>query len=225
MIFEVKSISKKYGNKEVLNNVNFSIGKQEIVGLIGPNGSGKTTLLNIITGMVRPTGGAYQTFDRLNISMSISRKGFFNDMTVFENIVMYCKLWNVPEEQIREIMNYFLIDFGDVRFGKLSAGMKQRVSIMLPFVKANDLVILDEPTNHLDIDSILLLRKIITDRKKENTSFIITSHIFSDLEKICDRILFLKNGNVLESFETNKLIEKFGNLEEAYVNIFQNNIE
>jgi ABC-type multidrug transport system ATPase subunit len=154
------------------------------------------------------------------MGMSISRKGFFDDMTTEKNLFLFAMLLGVTQTKVRETMKEFAIDFGNVRFGKLSAGMKQRVSLIPPFIRHNDLILLDEPSNHLDVDSILKLRATILRLKHSGVAFLITSHIFSDLEKICDRILFLKNGKLVTDSATDKLIQEYGDLESAYLNIF-----
>lgn len=219
MILEVIGLSKSFGDKAVLKNISFSTGQGEIVGLVGPNGSGKTTLLNIITGMIKMNAGSFYFKEGVSVGMSISRKGFFNDMTVYENIMMYSKLMGVRKEEVQQKMELFMIDYGKMRFGKLSAGMKQRVSLLLAFLGQKDLIILDEPSNHLDVDSILLLRSMILKLKAENVSFLITSHIFSDLEKVCDRMLFMKDGHIVTNATTSSLIQDHGDLEKAYLNV------
>lgn len=154
--------------------------------------------------------------------MSVSRKGFFDDMTVNNNLLHHACLLGASEESVNKILIEFSIDYIHQRFNTLSAGMKQRVSLVLPFIRKNTLVFLDEPTNHLDIDSILLLRQTILREKKNNkASFLITSHILSDLEKVCDRILFLKDGVIVKNSLTHLLLEEYGNLEEAYIEILQ----
>lgn len=219
MILEVVELSKSFGHKEVLKNISFSIGQGEIAGLVGPNGSGKTTMLNIITGMIKMNSGTFYLKEGTKVGMSISRKGFFNDMSVYENIMMYSKLMDARKEEVMQKMELFMIDYGKMRFGQLSAGMKQRVSLLLAFLGRKDLIILDEPSNHLDVDSIFLLRSIILKLKAENVSFLVTSHIFSDLEKVCDRMLFMKDGYIVTNASTSSLIQEHGDLEKAYLHV------
>lgn len=214
------SLSKSFGKKMALENVSFSIAKREIVGVVGPNGSGKTTLLNILMGLIFPSSGSFSLDKNTAMGMSVSRKGFFDDMTVHNNILMYAKLSGVSANKVRTVMNEFSIDFGDQLFRNLSAGMKQRVSLIMPFLDDYGFVLLDEPTNHLDIDSILNLRdRISRQRDAESTSFLITSHILSDLEKVCDRIIFLKAGRVIRDATKAEILSKYESVEEAYINI------
>ena len=216
-MLDVESIVKHFGQKRALDHLTFSIKEAEIVGLVGPNGSGKTTLLNILTGMIRPDSGRFHISNGVRSGMAVSRNGFFNDMTAQKNIMLYARLERVNSKRVTDLMNEFSIDFGSVRFGELSAGMKQRISLIIPFLADNHLIFLDEPSNHLDIDSILTLRDKILELKTDGVSFLITSHNFTDLEKVCDRILILREGKLITDRSTDMLIQEFGSLEEAYL--------
>jgi len=219
-MLKIENLSHGFGKKTVLTNVNFSVGRGEIVGLIGPNGSGKTTLLNILMMMMKPTSGSFTFPKNCSMGMSVSRKGFFDDMSVINNIRLYANLKSGEDKKIKSTMEDFAIDYGDKMFGQLSAGMKQRVSLAIPFVDSDHLILLDEPSNHLDVDSILTLRNLILHRKSTGCAFLITSHIFSDLEKTTDRIVFLKNGNTVHDGATVDLLKKYKTLEDAYINLF-----
>lgn len=219
MVLDVKNISKKYSSKCVLKDVSFSINMGEVVGFIGPNGSGKTTLLNILMGSLIPTNGKVMMSESHKMGMSISRQGFFNDMTVEKNISLNTKLLKGDTSLLPELCSRLRIDFLNIQFGKLSAGMKQKVSLLLAFIKHYRIVLLDEPTNHLDIDALLSLRELILQRKNTGCSFLITSHHLSDLEKICDRIFFLKNGVITEVGSTQMIIQQFGSFEQAYLHL------
>jgi len=221
MILNVKGLSRNYGKKVVLNDVSFHINRQEIVGLVGPNGAGKTTLLNILTGMMKATTGTFEVPEKHSLTAAISRKGFFGDMTVYHNLRMYAGLIGVGDAEVNTALKEFSIDFPSKPFGQLSAGMKQRVALASAFLKPYALILLDEPTNHLDIDSILSLRDTISVNRNRGASFLITSHVFSDLEKICDRIMFLKNGTIAGNATLPELLGTYGNLESAYIEIFK----
>ncbi|MFD1001260.1 ABC transporter ATP-binding protein [Ohtaekwangia kribbensis] len=221
MLLLSQNLSKNFAQKQVLSCIEFSIGQGEIIGLIGPNGSGKTTLLNILLGMMQPTSGSFITHTDLKIGMAIARKGFFDDMTVIRNIQHYATLLGLDQKRIDECLSVFSIDYLDAPYSKLSSGMKQRVSLLLAFARHNDLIFLDEPTNHLDIDSILNLRNLILKEKAARTSFLITSHALSDIEKVCDRILFLKHGVLVQNALTDDLLKTYGDLEQAYINILR----
>lgn len=220
MILQVKHVSKKIGRKEILYNIDFEIHEAEIVGLIGPNGSGKTTLLNLIMGLLKPTSGTILT-DSVAINAAVSRKGFLENLTVKKNLMLYAILNDQDGNEVDRVLELFAIDFQDALFGKLSAGMKQRVALAKAFMGTSKMLLLDEPTNHLDIDSIFMLREAIEEKQKAGTSFLITSHILTELEKLCDRILFLKDGKILIEHTRKELNNLYPNLETAYLKISQ----
>lgn len=221
MLLHTDGLSKAFGKKVVLDQFSIKIDCAEIVGLIGPNGSGKTTLLNILMGIVKPTIGTFQINPDCSVGMSVSRKGFFQDMTVKDNIVMYTKLAKANALNIQKMLERFDVDFGDQRFGNLSAGQKQKVSLVMAFMNSYNFILLDEPTNHLDIDAVISLRELIFELHRESVSFIITSHHLSDLEKVCTRILFLKNGRIAQDSSQAHLIALHDTLEQAYLSVFK----
>jgi ABC-2 type transport system ATP-binding protein len=221
LLLHIYNLSKSIEQRKILSNIEFSIGQGEIIGLIGPNGSGKTTLLNILLGMMQPTSGSFITRKGLKIGMAIARKGLFDDMTVNRNIQHHATLLGLDQKRIDECIPAFSVDYLEANYSTLSSGMKQRVSLLLAFARHNDLVFLDEPTNHLDIDSILNLRNWILREKAARTSFLITSHALSDIEKVCDRILFLKHGVLVQNVLTDDLLKTYGDLEQAYINILR----
>lgn len=222
-VASVTNLSKRFGKKLALDNFTLSMNKGEIVGLVGPNGSGKTTLLNLMMGMLKPSSGSVNIGATTSVGMSVSRKGFFGDMTVLQNIKMYSTLEGADGDQVSRVLENFSIDFEDLQFSQLSAGMKQRVSLVVPFVIPKQLILLDEPSNHLDIDSLLALRQIVLERRKAGVSFLITSHILSDLEKTCDRLVFIKDGVAKADMSTADLIQKYNDLETAYLDIVRGN--
>ncbi len=223
-MLSVINLSKKFQRKQVLKDISFSITQGEIVGLIGPNGSGKTTLLNILMGILYPSSGGFKVEPHIKTGMAVSRMGFFDDMTTKNNLSMYFDLAGTNHKALlEELMSYFSIDYEMLKYSKLSAGMKQKVSLLTAFLDNYDLTYLDEPTNHLDVDSIFLLRSLLTKKKNEGRSFLISSHILTDLEKICDRIIFINEGRVIADATTSDLIKKYGTVEAAYLGLFRTN--
>jgi ABC-2 type transport system ATP-binding protein len=219
-LIEINGLLKVFNNKKALQNINFSIKSSEIVGLVGSNGSGKSTLLNIIAGIVKPTNGAIWKRPKLKLGMSVSRRGFFSDMSVNNNLLLYQSLIeNFDSNHLNDFIRLMNIDFLDKRFGQLSAGMKQRVSLALAFMQNQDLILLDEPGNHLDVDSLISLKNLIVTKMKAGTSFLIASPVLTDLERVCDRLVFLKDGQIINSSSVEVLLEKYSTIEEAYLNI------
>ncbi|HMP30506.1 MAG TPA: ATP-binding cassette domain-containing protein, partial [Saprospiraceae bacterium] len=157
MIIEAKGISKKYKNKCVLQNIDLKIDSGEVIGLIGPNGSGKTTLLNIFMNIIQSYLGSLKIQSGARLGMSVSRMGFFEDMDVQTNVKMYASLGGGDIKNLNDLYDFLSIDYKSLLYKELSAGMKQKVSLLLSFLRQYDLTLLDEPTNHLDVDSIIAL--------------------------------------------------------------------
>ncbi len=219
MIIQLNDISKNFDRNYVLNNIDFEINRGEIAGIIGPNGSGKTTLLNIIMGLVKQNSGTIFYSDKNQINAAVSRKGFFGDMTVEKNLLLYANLNNQSSLEVNRVLNLFEIDFRNKKFSELSAGMKQRVSLAKVFMGDYNLVLLDEPTNHLDIDSIMNLRSAIQVRQNSGTAFLIASHILTELERLCDYILFIREGKIVKRHSMNEISTDYLSLEDAYLKI------
>lgn len=217
MLLTVTNLTKRLQGKEILKNISISIDRSEVVGIVGPNGSGKTTLFNILARTISADEGIVQFAEDLRYDYVISRSEFFGDMSVKDNLKLRSYL--SKSDYNLAANNLFEIDYFDKPFKALSAGMKQKVSLTIPFLGARDLILLDEPTNHLDIDSIISLRSKILQLKQQGVSFLIASHGFSELEKICDRIIFIKKGVILHDERSSDLLLTYADLEIAYTTL------
>lgn len=131
-MLEIAGLSKKYKAFEALTQVSLSVGKNEIIGLIGPNGSGKTTLLNSILGFISPTSGSILLEPGTTIGMAVSRKGFFKDMKVGDNLKLVAEL--AGASNLKALLDVFKIDFTAKYVSELSAGMLQRMSLVQAFL-------------------------------------------------------------------------------------------
>jgi ABC-2 type transport system ATP-binding protein len=216
-LLSFKNVSVSLNRKVILNHITFEIREFQVVGLVGPNGAGKTTLLNTILGSIRNFNGDITIRRDIELGISVSRQGFFNDMTVWRNIELYKKIAGFDKTLLDQYIDAMRINFLDKRFGQLSAGMKQKVSLCLAFMKNFKLILLDEPTNHLDVDALISLRNLIQNRKDSGSSIIIASPILTDLERVCDRAIFLKNGRIVLNENVSELIQKYSSLELAYL--------
>jgi ABC-2 type transport system ATP-binding protein len=227
-IISVKNLTKVFENKIVLDNISFEVPKGQVLGVIGENGAGKTTLLKLITGLLIPDAGSVLIDGKPNTIKSTVRKislqlegnrNFYWDLSLIGNIKYFYGLRGLRyNQEIEEtIKNYLymlgLYDHKNKLVSNLSRGMQQKASLLLNFIIPSELVILDEPTLGLDIFSSEELKLIIENAKNENRTIIISSHQLDFLEEISDRILVLKNGNlVLDSTPIN-LIENFAQTE------------
>lgn len=209
-MIEVKNLSKRYGNHVAVKDVSFTISEGEIVGFLGPNGAGKSTIMNILTGYLSLTEGSVAVggYDVLeNPEQAKRRIGYlpeqpplYPDMTVREYLNFMYDLKNVKfpkRPHIDEICKLVHIDHVQTRLIKnLSKGYRQRVGIAQALVGNPDVLILDEPTVGLDPKQIIEIRKLIAGLGKHHT-IILSSHILSEIQAVCPRILIINEGHLV----------------------------
>ena len=217
-MIEVKNLSKKYGNKTALEDINFSVNDGEILGFLGPNGAGKSTTMNIITGYISSTTGTV-TVDGDEIMenpIAVKRKiGYlpeqpplYLDMTVKAYLSFMYDLKKVKlnkKQHIEEICN--LVKITDVYnrvIKHLSKGYKQRVGIAQALLGEPKLLILDEPTVGLDPNQIIEIRNLIKSLGEKHT-IILSSHVLSEIQSVCDRVIVINKGNVVANGTTANL--------------------
>ncbi|WP_434296246.1 ABC transporter ATP-binding protein [Clostridium sporogenes] len=209
-VLDVKNISKKRGKTPILKDVNFSIRKGEICGFVGRNGAGKTTLMKIITSMLFPDGGKIiicgknlktEREEALeNIGAVVETPEMYGYLTGRQNLnYMASMLKDVTEDDIEEAIRYSnLGDKIDEKVKKYSLGMKQRLGLAQALIGDISLLILDEPTNGLDPLGVVELENTINTLVKEKgVSVFISSHILSEIENICTKVVFIDNGKIV----------------------------
>jgi len=209
-ILEVHNVSKKYKDQIVLDNINFSIKTGEIVGLVGPNGAGKTTIMSIIVGLIKNYEGTV-IIDGQNIKnykgskkqvgCVIEAPGFYPNLTGYENLEYFGEIFGGVEKiQIDEVVKFLGLESSiHKKTKKYSLGMKQRLGIAQAVLGYPKLLILDEPTNGLDPNVIPSIREFIKNIASEKgISVVISSHILTEIEAMCDRVIFIKKGKLIE---------------------------
>ena len=196
-----------------VNNISFALNKGEILGLLGPNGAGKTTTIQMLLGLLTPTSGSINYFDKnffknrskslLQVTHASGYDGLPARLTILEYLEVYSRLYNIPAHErvnrIHVLLNFF--SMWDMRYrltGSLSAGQKTRVALVKTFLPNPKIVLLDEPTAALDPDVARDVRAFILDhRQKYGTSILFTSHNMTEVTEVCDRILMLKSGAII----------------------------
>ena len=222
-MIEINNLVKKFGKKYALDGVSFSIKKGEIVGFLGPNGAGKSTTMNIITGYLTPTSGTVTVggVDVFSEPMKVKKMiGFlpeqpplYIDMTVWEYLTFVyelkgCKL--NKQAHLSEICE--LVKITDVKnrlIRNLSKGYKQRVGIASAIIGGPEVLIFDEPTVGLDPKQIIEIRSLLRALAKERT-IILSTHILSEVQAVCDRIVVINAGKIIADEKTGKLSEAIG---------------
>lgn len=208
-ILELSSITKRFGKNKVLDDVSFSLKKGEILGLVGPNGAGKSTLMKIIVGLIKNHQGSvsinipnknYINENVRIIGSTIEEPGFYSDLSGRDNLRYFSKLYNIySEENINSIIKTVGIeDFVDKKAKTYSMGMKQRLALAQATIGQPKLLILDEPTNGLDPQIMIDIRNFLKVLASTGTAILISSHILTEVESLCQRILMLMNGQIMD---------------------------
>jgi len=237
MTIEIKNLSKQYNGIKAVKNINFNIKKGSIVGLLGPNGCGKTTTIGMILGLIKPTVGEVfinnQNIENENSRTKILEKVNFispyvelpKKLTVEENLKVYGRMYGVNnlKEKILELMEQLnLIDFRKRKTGELSSGQKNRVSLAKALINDPEILLLDEPTASLDPDVGDYIRGYIENfASKKGATILLASHNMNEVERLCNEVMMMKNGEIIDKGTCGSLIKKHGrkNLEETFLKI------
>ncbi|KAB2488213.1 ABC transporter ATP-binding protein [Priestia endophytica] len=208
-MLEIRDLSKKIGKDFVVKNINLTVNKGEILGLLGPNGAGKTTIIKMIVGLYKPYKGSI-FIDGLNqkndiekylnsLGAMIENPDMYKFMTGWKNLKQFSRIYQgISDKDIEEIVETVgLTKSIHKKFRTYSLGMKQRLGIAQALLHKPKLLILDEPTNGLDPNGVHELRKYLKNLCDNGMSILISSHLLSEMELMCDRVAFIKNGELL----------------------------
>tara|TARA_B100000035_G_scaffold224118_1_gene192609 strand:+ start:292 stop:990 length:699 start_codon:yes stop_codon:yes gene_type:complete len=227
MSLEIKNISKKYGNQEALSNISFSLNKGDIVGFLGPNGAGKTTLMKIITSTLKQDSGEVTVFGKSTISEEIETKNvigylaehnpLYKEMNVIEYLQFIASLYKIKDFNIIEniISKTGLKNEKTKKIEALSKGYKQRVGIAASLIHNPKLLILDEPTTGLDPNQLVEIRNLITEIGKDKI-VLLSTHILQEIPKICNHIIIINKGKIVENIKMKELEKSKINLEDHF---------
>lgn len=198
-MIHIKKLSKYYGKKQVLKNIDVSFEKGQVYGIVGENGSGKTTLFRCISGLEKYDGQITSDFKILknHLGLLMTEPFFFSKITGTEYLRLLINARNKKLENIAQsnIFNLPLSQYAST----YSTGMKKKLALTAILLQGNDCIILDEPFNGVDIQSNLIIAEIIHKLKALGKTIIVSSHIFSTLAETCDEIHLLKNGELIKS--------------------------
>ncbi len=224
--------------KVALNGLSFATYKGEIYGLLGPNGAGKTTALRILSTLIKADEGHIE-IDGIDVSKNpeeVRRKiGFLTSELKLEDFFtpnylfdFFSNLHDVPfdiaNERKKRLFEKFGIDsFCEVKVANLSTGMKQKVSLVISLVHDPDIIIFDEPTNGLDVLTAKVVTDFLQELRNSGKTIIISTHIFSLVEKICDRVGIIINGRMIVSEKLNELTKE-KNLEDVFFDIYKKEV-
>ncbi|WP_368552117.1 ABC transporter ATP-binding protein [Enterococcus faecalis] len=200
---QLENISKTINKKEILTNISIAVEPGEIVGLIGPNGAGKTTTMKIMSGLIVNFQGKVIAQERVGVL--IDGPKYFPNRTARENL-NYFRALSKESYSVDYVESLFdMKSYGKKKVKDFSLGMKQRLGMALALINKNELLILDEPMNGLDPDGVQATIQTLKHLAKElHIGIIISSHILGDLDKLCDRAYFIKNGAIIQEVSLGK---------------------
>ena len=242
MKLEVKNLVKKFKSTIAVNNISLEIEKNNTLGLLGPNGCGKTTSIGMMLGLITPTSGEiFIDGIKLNSENRINLLSLMNfaspyvelpkKLTVRQNLEVYARLYGVINkvERIEELVEDLnLSKFLDKNTGELSSGQKNRVSLAKSLINKPKLLFLDEPTASLDPDVGDFVREYLEKYKNKNElTMLLASHNMKEVERLCSKIIMMKQGKIVDEGTCKDLINKHGrkNLEDTFLKIARNNNE
>ena len=236
MFIEIKKLTKVYSNFLAVNKINFQIEKNKTIGLLGPNGCGKTTTIGMMLGLVTPSEGEIlienkniKSFKRDDILKRFNFASPYVELpkklTVKQNLEIYGRLYGIKnlDERITEISSDLDIkNFFERKTGELSSGQKNRVSLAKSLINKPEILLLDEPTASLDPDIGDFIRSYIQEYKKSNkVTILLASHNMNEVERLCDSVIMMRKGKIIDSGTCQDLIQKHGrnNLEETFLKL------
>ena len=210
VVLECNKIWKKIGHHVIINDLSLKLYEGDILGFIGPNGAGKTTAIKMMLGLQNINGGTIEIagynlkkeFSKAisNVGAIIENPDLYMYLSGYENLKLVSRIYNISEQRIKEVVKIVgLQDKIDEKVRKYSLGMRQRLGIAQAILHNPKVLILDEPMNGLDPEGVKDLKKLLKElAEKQNLAILISSHILSELEFICNRVCILSNGKILK---------------------------
>lgn len=241
-MIEIKELVKTYSNLRGLKGISFNLNNGEILGLVGNNGAGKSTLMKVLMTFLKVDSGQI-LLDGVNVfenreflldksAAVIENMGFYKELTGYEHLKMIKSIRGISDEDFNEILEF--VDIGGAfkrRTSTYSLGMKQRLAVAIALLSSKEILVLDEPTNGLDQKSIIRLIKLLRKYRDRGYSILISSHTLADLEELCDRFVFLDNGNIINELDRSEInIDTYNfnireDLSESHIKLFQGNYD
>jgi len=215
VLVQTRDLTKRYGDRAAVDRINLTIRPGEVYGFLGPNGAGKTTTLRMVLGLVRPTSGSVEVFGLppgdprvlARTGSLVEGPGFFPYLSGRDNLRVVARWAGVPERRVdRALDEVDLGARGKDRYSSYSLGMKQRLGVAATLLKDPGLLILDEPTNGLDPAGMADMRTLIRRLGDEGRTVVLSSHLLSEVQSVCDRVSVIAKGRILAESSVAELI-------------------
>ena len=223
-VLETYALTKKYKDKLAVDCVNMHIEYGDIYGFVGENGAGKTTIIRLVTGLANPTSGRYALFGinsadkkigdaRKLMSGIVEAVSINRSMNALDNLKLQCLINDIKKSdgELIELINKVGLDYKEIakkKAGDFSLGMRQRLGIAIAMISNPRFIVLDEPMNGLDPQGFIDVRETIIKLNKEGVTFLISSHILSELDKVCNKIGVISHGRLLDEISIEDLHAK-----------------
>lgn len=219
-VIKADNLGKSFGSFKTISSLTFDVNKGEILGFLGPSGSGKTTTINILTGQLTPDQGQSSILgksstnlneeDLANIGLITENSGYYEKLSLYDNLLFFAKLYDVPQGDLDNLMKR--VGFYDRRktlAEKLSTGMKQRMLLVRAIINKPQVLFLDEPTSGLDPSTSQSIHELIKELQSEGTTIFLTTHDMHEATILCDKIVLLNKGQIVEAGTPSNLIQKY----------------
>lgn len=219
-VIKADNLVKSFGSFKAISSLTFEVNKGEILGFLGPSGSGKTTTINILTGQLKPDQGQSSILgksstnlneeDLTNIGLITENSGYYEKLSLYDNLLFFAKLYDVPQGDLDDLMKRVgLYDRRKTLAEKLSTGMKQRMLLVRAIINKPQVLFLDEPTSGLDPSTSQSIHELIKELQAEGTTIFLTTHDMHEATILCDKIVLLNKGQIVEAGTPSDLIQKY----------------
>ncbi len=221
-ILKLNSVGKYFGDYKATNNVSFSVEKGTIFGLLGPNGAGKTTIIRQITNIYYPDEGEILLFDepvsskhQNQIGYLPEERGLYKKLKVIEQLVYFGELKGLSKKEAEKRARYWLVkleanDWAEKKIQELSKGMQQKIQFITTILHEPEFLILDEPFSGFDPVNSEMLKNIILELKNQGKTIILSTHVMSQVEELCDEIVLINKGKIVLSGKVRDIKKSFG---------------
>ena len=219
-VIKADNLGKSFGSFKAISSLTFEVNKGEILGFLGPSGSGNTTTINILTGQLTPDQGQSSILaksstnlneeDLANIGLITENSGYYEKLSLYDNLLFFAKLYDVPQGDLDDLMKRVgLYDRRKTLAEKLSTGMKQRMLLVRAIINKPQVLFLDEPTSGLDPSTSQSIHELIKELQVEGTTIFLTTHDMHEATILCDKIVLLNKGQIVEAGTPSDLIQKY----------------
>lgn len=230
VVISLEKIYHSFGEHEVLHNIDLQVKKGEIIGLLGPSGAGKTTLINIITGQFSPksgqsfllgvASGKWKGSDYLKIGIMMDHLGLYERMSCYDNLKFFQMLDGKKMCSIEDMLAQVgLLEAKKTLVSQLSKGMKNRLSFARALLRMPAVLFLDEPTSGLDPSTMEEIHRMISQEKEKGTTIFLTTHNMHEAEKLCDNIVLLNEGRIIEYGAPGKICGRYNHQKRIHLHL------